>query len=226
MNEMQINDEVLSAYLDDALDTEARARLEAALDSDHGARLRMENMRQADEALRRALPLRTGDGFEALLVDRITARAPMRRTVSRVIPWALAASLAGAVVGYLAPRPGSSDLPEIMNSRLAAALDSQRSGTTSAKGIQLLLSFQAADGRYCRLFRAGEASAMGEGLGCRSAQGWELIAWDASAPETRDGYRTAGASALVDGAMSALGGSPAMTAADEAAVIATQWRQP
>ncbi len=36
--------------------------------------------------------------------------------------------------------------------------------------------------------------------------GWKLTAWDASAPESVDGFRTAGASALVDGAMVGLGG--------------------
>lgn len=225
MSGMQINDELLSGYLDDALDGATRAQLEAALDADPGARLRLENMRQADQALRSAMPLRGGDGFEAMLADRIQAGAPVRRTVSRVLPWALAASLTGIMVGYLLPRPGSRVASDAVNAVLAASLSSQRSGTESPDGVQLLLSFRAADGRYCRLFRAGESPVMGEGLACLASGGWKLIAWDASAPEARDGYRTAGASALVDGAMSALGGSPALSVEDEAAVIAQGWQQ-
>ena len=226
MSGMQINDEILCAYLDGALDAPTRAGVEAALDADPGARLRLENMRQADEALRSAFPLPGGDGFEAMLSDRIRVRSPVRRTVSRVIPWALAASIAGAVVGYLAPRPGAEGLPATINPALAAALDSQRSGTAGAQGVQVLLSFQAADGRYCRLFRAGESQGVGEGLACRQADHWKLAAWDASAPTASDGYRTAGASALVDGAMSALGGSPALSNSEEEIAVARQWRQP
>ena len=222
---MELNDELLSALLDDALDADARARVEAALDADHGARLRLENMRQADAALRKALPLRTGDHFESMLATRMHASSGqwMRR---RLIPWALAASLAGLMVGYLLPRSASNLAPDVVNSALARALDTQRSGAPTASGTQVLLSFQAADGRYCRLFRAGDSAALGEGLACRNETGWKLTAWDASAPEAVDGFRTAGASALVDGAMSALGGTPAMTVAEENAATGHGWRKP
>jgi hypothetical protein len=223
--EMELNDELLSAYLDDAVDATTRASVEAALDADPGARLRLENMRQADQALRNALPARTGDHFEALVAERVMGRAgalPVRR---RLVPWAVAASLAGLLAGYLLPRMDAGNGPQVLDRAVVHALDAQRSGTAAADGTQVLLSFQAADGRYCRLFRAGNADAMGEGLACRNGSAWTLTAWDASAPESVDGFRTAGASALVDGAMAALGGKPAMSGAEEDAVIREGWRR-
>jgi hypothetical protein len=221
---MELNDELLSAYLDDALDATTRASVEEALDADPGARLRLENMRQADQALRNALPARSGDLFESLVAERVTGRAPPppRRNL---VPWAVAASLAGLLAGYLLPRMDAGTGPQVLDRAVVHALDTQRSGVAAADGTQVLLTFQAADGRYCRLFRAGDTDAMGEGLACRNGPAWKLTAWDASAPESLDGFRTAGASALVDGAMEALGGKPAMSAAEEESMIKAGWRQ-
>jgi hypothetical protein len=222
---MELNDELLSAYLDDALDAETRARVESAMDADPGARLRLENMRQADQALRNALPARSGDNFEALMKARVAERSPAPATRRKLVPWALAASLAGLIAGYLLPRMDAGKGPQVLDRALVRALNTQRSGAPVVGGTQVLLTFQAADGRYCRLFRAGDADAMAEGLACRDATGWKLTAWDASAPESVDGFRTAGASALVDGAMAALSGKPAMSANEEAALIKDGWRQ-
>jgi hypothetical protein len=223
---MELNDELLSGYLDDALDADTRARVESAMDADPGARLRLENMRQADQALRNVVPLRTGDSFEALMKERVAGRVVKPAARRRVSPWAVAASLAGLIAGYLLPRMDAGEGPEVLDRALARALDTQTSGSPVVDGTQMLLTFQAEDGRYCRLFRAGDADAMGEGLACRDEKGWKLAAWDASAPESVDGFRTAGASALVDGAMVALGGKPAMSAEEEGTFLKNGWRKP
>lgn len=222
---MELNDELLSAYLDNALDAATRARVEHALDADPGARLRLENMRQADQALRNAMPPRGGDNFEAMLQERLAGRSAAPGAWSGFLPWGVAASLAGLMVGYLLPRMDTGKGPEVLSATLARALDTRRSGAPVNDGMQVLLTFQAADGRYCRLFRAGEADAMGEGLACRDDSKWKLTAWDASAPESVDGFRTAGASALVDGVMVVLGGKPAMEADEEDVVIKDGWRR-
>lgn len=220
---MELNDELLSAHLDGALDAATRTRVEGALDADPGARLRLENMRQADQALRNAIPLRGGDHFESRLTGQLVGEATRPAARGAMLPWALAASLAGLIVGYLLPRLDAGDRGEVLDRALVRQLDTQRSGAPVAEGTQVLLTFQAADGRYCRLFRAGEVDAMGEGLACRDEAGWKLTAWDASVPESAEGFRTAGASALVDGAMVSLGGKPSMSAAEEDAVIKGGW---
>ncbi len=219
---MELNDELLSAYLDEALDADTRTRVEER--AWMPTRVRGCGWRTCGRRTRRCatrMPPRGGDRFESLLKEQrggAVDAAPPRG--SRLVPWAVAASLAGLIAGYLLPRMDAGEGPRCWIARWCVQLDTQRSGAPVAEGTQVLLTFQAADGRYCRLFRAGRC-------GCRWARGWragmrrawKLTAWDASAPESVDGFRTAGASALVDGAMAALGGKPAMSGGEEDAAI-------
>lgn len=223
---MELNDEILSAYLDNALEADQHQAVSAALATDAGARLRLERMRQADRALRTALPLPQGDKFEAALAARIQMGRPMPRWQRAVLPWALAASIAGLVAGYMLPRAQSPMGLSTPDSVLARALDQSSSGATAAQDVSMVLSFQAADGRYCRLFRASRDAGSGEGLACRGSDGWKVVAWDATTTASTEGFRAAGAGMLIDGAMSELGGSPAMDAGEERAVIQRGWTKP
>jgi hypothetical protein len=222
---MELNDELLSAYLDNALESGQHEAVATALATDAGARLRLERMRQADRALRTALTLPQGDRFEAALAARIQMGRPVLRWQRTVLPWALAASVAGLVAGYLLPRaqPVGLSTPD---RTLARALDETSSGATGAKDVSMVLSFQAADGRYCRLFRTARDAGSGEGLACRSSAGWQVVAWDATTTASTDAFRAAGAGMLIDGAMSELGGSPAMDAGEEIAAINRGWTRP
>jgi len=222
---MELNDEILSAYLDNALEAGQHQAVSAALATDAGARLRLERMRQADRALRTALPLPQGDKFEAALAARIQMGRPMPRWQRAVLPWALAASIAGLVAGYMLPRAQSPRGLSTPDSVLARALDETGSGATT-HAVSMVLSFQAADGRYCRLFRASRDAGSGEGLACRGTGGWQVVAWDATTTASTEGFRAAGAGMLIDGAMSELGGSPAMDAGEERAAITRGWSKP
>jgi hypothetical protein len=223
---MELNDELLSAYLDNALDGAEHEAVSAALATDAGARLRLERMRQADRALRAALPLPQGDKFEAALTARIQMGRPLPRWQRTVLPWALAASVAGLVAGYLLPRAQAPNGLSTPDSVLVRALDGTGSGASAAQGVSMVLSFQAADGRYCRLFRASRDAGSGEGLACRRSAGWQVVAWDATTTTSTEGFRAAGAGMLIDGAMSELGGSPAMDANEEGAAIKRGWSKP
>lgn len=223
---MELNDELLSAYLDNALDDARREQVSAALATDAGARLRLSRMQQADRALRTALPMPQGDRFEAALAARVQMGRAMPRWQRTVLPWALAASVAGLVAGYLLPRsplPAGLSTPDTV---LARALDETRSGAGTGQAVSMVLSFQAEDGRYCRLFRVNPAAGAGEGLACRGASGWQVVAWDATTTSSTEGFRAAGAGMLIDGAMSELGGRPAMDAAEEGAAIDRGWSKP
>ena len=223
---MELNDELLSAYLDNALDATTHEAVAAALATDAGAKLRLERMRQADRALRTALPMPQGDRFEAALAARVQMGRPMPRWQRTVLPWALAASIAGLVAGYMLPRnslPTGLSTPDTV---LARALDETKSGAPATQGVSMVLSFQAGDGRYCRLFRAARDSGSGEGLACRGSAGWQVVAWDATTTASTEGFRAAGAGMLIDGAMSELGGSPAMDVGAEGAAIQRSWSKP
>jgi hypothetical protein len=222
---MELNDEILSAYLDNALEAGQHQAVSTALATDAGARLRLERMRQADRALRTALPMPQGDKFEAALAARIQMGRPMPRWQRAVLPWALAASIAGLVAGYMLPRAQSPLGLSTPDSVLARALDETGSGA-AAQDVSMVLSFQAADGRYCRLFRASRDAGSGEGLACRGSAGWQVVAWDATTTTSTEGFRAAGAGMLIDGAMSELGGSPAMDAGEERAAITRGWSKP
>ena len=220
---MELNDELLSAYIDDALDEGQRVAVAQSLQSDPGARIRLQRMREADQALREAMPLPTGDYLDRAMKERLALPSASARAQSPWLQWALAASLAGLAVGYILPH--SSAGTGSLDRNLVRALDAATAGAANGAGTQILLTFEAADGRYCRLFRSG-GSLQGEGLACRDDAGWKLAAWDASVPEATEGFRTAGASALVDGAMTALGGKPAMSAEEEKQLIDRKWRKP
>jgi hypothetical protein len=224
---MELNDELLSAYLDNALDDPRRDAVAQALATDAGARLRLERMRQADRALRTALPLPQGDRFEATLAARIQMNRAAPRWQRTVLPWALAASVAGLIAGYFLPRVQSAtDGFSAPDAVLARALDETPSGAAATQDLTVVLSFQAGDGRYCRLFRKASAANSGEGLACRGSVGWQVVAWDATTTASTEGFRAAGAGMLIDGAMSELGGSPAMDAGEEGAAIKRDWSRP
>lgn len=220
---MELNDEVLGAWLDGELDATQRARVEEALKSDPGARLRLERLQLADRALREALPLARFENADRVMAA-LQPQPAVPRRAAPLLPWALAASLAGVMVGYVLPRTANEPPVAVaaFTPQLSRVLDSAASGSV-VEGVTVVLSFRDADARPCRLFR--QDAPAGEGLACHDAGAWTLAAWDATQPEATGGFRPAGASALVDGAMSALGGSPAMTADQEAAAIRDGWRQ-
>jgi hypothetical protein len=156
---------------------------------------------------------------------------------------ATAAGIGGVVVGFmlsrsretpetpvvattLAPAPSLSGASS--NALLLATLDSGESGKTMEEGersAQVIVTFAAEDGRYCRAFRTREASAAAEGVACRAGSQWEVVAWDGTV-DTDQGFRAASGSELLDDVMDRLGGGAALEAAEERALIERQWSQP
>ena len=227
---MDLNDELLCAYLDDELDAAQRQRVADALAADAGAQLRLQRMRDADRDLRAALPLQRGDHFEAAMAARILGAAPAMRWRRSVLPWASAAAVAGLFAGYLLPHAADPVIAAAALVQLAPAtqtlLETRAAGEADAAGSAGVLTFRAQDSRYCRVFR-GTGAAPGEGLACRSGKGsWQLAAWDAAQGAATNAFRPAGASPVIDAAMTALGGDPALDAAAENALIRKDWQSP
>ena len=242
---LELNDELLCAYMDGELDAEMRGRVERALVDDAGARVRLERMRAADERLKSEIPLsalQPNDALSARILDGTplpsASRPPLR--VAAVIT-ALAAGIAGVIVGFMfarsqevpatpfvaaAPAPSLSGASS--NRLLLAALDNGESGKSIEEGgrsARIILTFESDDGRYCRAFRSHEAGAAAEGVACRDGGQWEVVAWDGTV-DPDEGFRATGASELLDDVMDLLDGGAALEPADERALIEQHWSTP
>lgn len=243
---LELNDELLCAYMDGELDAAMRARVEQALVDDAGARVRLERMRVADERLKAEIPLpvlQPNDPLSARILDGkplpVTTRSSLRWAA---VATALAAGISGVVVGFVLSRAEKTPAAPMIasaapapllsgassNAFLLAALDSGESGKAIEEGgrsTQVILTFEADDGRYCRAFRSREASAAAEGVACRSGEQWEVVAWDGTV-DPDEGFRAASGSELLDDVMDRLGGGAALEAAEERALIEGHWSTP
>ena len=244
---LELNDELLCAYMDGELDPGMHARVERALVDDAGARVRLERMRAADERLKVEIPLpalHPNDPLSARILDGkpmpVTGKASTRW--GGVVITALAAGIGGVIVGFVlsrsqqapetpvvataAPAPSLSGASS--NAFLLAALDGGESGKAieqAGRSAQVILTFEAEDGRYCRAFRVHEANAAAEGVACRDGSQWQVVAWDGTV-DPDEGFRAAGASELLDDVMDRLGGGAALEAAEERALIEQHWPKP
>jgi hypothetical protein len=219
---VDLNDEMLSAYLDNELDANTREQVILALANDTGARLRLDRMRAANTRLRTAMPLPGNDHFQEAMVARIQGKAaPMRpASLKKVVSWAAAAAISGMAIGFLAAQTAPSAMQ--LADSVVASLQQLPSGATSMDGsTKLVLSFQSANHGLCRVFET-TGTRGGEGLACHDAKQWNIKAWDATKPNA-EGFRTAGGSVLIDSAMDALQGSAAMDAQEEAAALRQRW---
>jgi hypothetical protein len=239
----ELNDELLCAYMDGELDPEMRMRVEQALVDDAGARVRLERMRAADERLKAEMPLQAvqpDDPLSARILGGKPVPPGSRPTRWPVTITALAAGISGIVVGFVLSRSQEPKVVSVAasvaststslsgassNELLIATLENGEGGKAAVEGdraVQIILTFEADDGRYCRTFGARDASASAEGVACRTNGQWQVIAWDGAA-NPAEGFRAAGSSELLDDVMDRLGGSPALEAADERSLIQRHW---
>lgn len=245
---MELNDEVLCAYLDGELTPEQRVACEAALAADLGAEQRLARLKRADDQLRAAFALSAaGSGEADPLAAMILAAEPGQpfarsASVSTLRPqprraWyrerrvlmAMAAGVGSlalglALIGRIGPQAAGGLAP---TGALAALLDevpSGAQGSADGRATRPVLSFKAADGRYCRVFEQdAPGGATQEGLACRDARGWIVLA-QAAGHAAEEGLRPAGGSAEIDALMGRLGGSEALDGVQEQVLIGRHWQ--
>jgi hypothetical protein len=162
---------------------------------------------------------------------------------------ALAAGIAGAVVGFLLARqeqelervvvePAPSPSPSTSTSAslsgasasdlLLATLESAESGRAAADGdhsAQIILTFETEEGRYCRAFGSRDANAAAEGVACRNGGQWQIVAWDGTV-DPSEGFATVASNELLEDVMDRLGGGTALEADEERALIERHWPAP
>ncbi|MCR5876768.1 anti-sigma factor [Phenylobacterium sp. J426] len=217
---MKDRDLTVAAYVDGELDAQARARFEAEIAVDPSLarevaaqrRLRARLAAAYDPVLAEALPL------ELTLAAQAVNDRPAKRF--GLPHWAAVA--ASLVAGVLVGRTTIVE-PDALAARgqLAQALDRQLAADGGP--IQVGLSFQANDGRYCRTFQS--APDRRAGLACRDGGGWRLRTVTAWAPANVD-YRTAGVDTPPEvlAAVDALIAGEPLDAAAERAARARGWK--
>ena len=181
---MADRDEQISAYLDGVMPAAEAARFESAMAQDPMLRGKVEEWRSADEMLRAAFPAEA-DNIDAAMIARLglETQPATPTTAANDNPaqfWkiglaggAIAASIAVALI--LTPS-GGGGLER--DSQFQLAMESVPSGKTlplSQEGRQVrpVLTFSAADGRFCREFAVDNQSS---GIACRSKGKWTIEA--------------------------------------------------
>jgi hypothetical protein len=179
---------------------------------------------------------------ESPTVTPFPKRAPAAPGFDWRMPLAASLLLAlGGVGGFLSGRSsGAHDLARIEAglldpaNPLARLLEQTPSGSPArldgSAGMQPVLSFRSEDGRLCREF---EMSADGErtvGVACRQTDGWRLEALLAAGPAQPGepgGFAPASGlnAAALDAVLSGLGAGQPLSAEEERAQIAKQWKE-
>jgi len=183
---MAIAEEMLTAFVDDELDAEGRARVAQALLTDPGLRARLE----AHRRLKARLADHYGPVAQEEVPDRLATllRQPPEQQ-EKVVPieaarrrplWTNAAAMAatlvlGLVAGLMVPRGSGPVTVEegVMVARgdLAEALDTQLASAQVNAPTRIGITFPATDGRLCRTFDGAAIS----GLACRGDDRWEVM---------------------------------------------------
>lgn len=230
----QRDDELLSRLIDGECSSEERLELEERLANDAKLRDRLEQFRANDRLLRASVG-NDDNTIPPAVLNALTSHSPAQ--TSRYSPrygFALAASLvlATAVLlinnNWLQP---VSQTPQI-DLAFAEALDalpSRAEGWDTIEGdraLRMVITFPAADGKWCREFMLASQADHWRGVACRGAESWvtQVIGRDVFLEEV-GGYRTASASdsdaiaQFIDQTATGI----ALSGDEEAALIATDW---
>lgn len=220
-----LNDDLISAYLDDELDAERRAMVEQHLRGDSGAAARLERMRSADSLMREAFPA-LDDGRDNLLATMIlapNAQPAPRRWATQAAALA-AAALIGLLVGE-AIQTNNAEAPYAISVQQAALLNTLPSGQSArADGdeFEVVLSLTSDDGAVCRQFRMSQSDGRTDVLACQQNGAWRMVA--AAPAPAENAYIPAGANSPIDVAIQGLGAVEALDAEREQQMITQGWR--
>ncbi|UPT61146.1 MAG: hypothetical protein M0D54_11820 [Hyphomonadaceae bacterium JAD_PAG50586_4] len=203
-----LNDELISAFLDNELDAEQRAHVEEMLRRDKGAAARLERMRATDILLKRALPPVLNNETDAVAATTIrNGRVTGRKRWATQCAAIAASMLFGAFVSRWAGTPEPMHRAYEITPQQAHLLETAPSGAVRQVGagsFEVVLSLQTEAGQLCRQFRLTRDTHSTDVLACRSeADAWRMVVSAAAArPEA---YVPAGANSVLDAAIMGLG---------------------
>lgn len=221
-------DELVIAYVDGELDSDARTRFETKLAADPALAAKVARHRRLAQEVNATYAAVLTEPAPPHLVAVATAANDMGARRAGAPAWAgIAASLAvGFVVGGLLwPKSEplvASDEGLLAKGRLAQALSVQLAGEPGP--VQIGLSFKTAEGRYCRTFQSAPDHLAG--LACREGEGWVARTVTSWRPRPRTAYRMAGddTPAEIVATVDALIAGQALDAAAERDARGRGWR--
>jgi uncharacterized protein (UPF0335 family) len=242
-------DDDLGAYLDGGLDAGVRKEIESELVENADLRAQLARVERLNAAVRNVIgeveP--TPDRFAQIVNEGFDRREganviSMRHTTpNRMLQWRtpIAAGLAlfvTAAGGYWAGNDSQrsetvAGLSVVASgSRLFEVIDTTPSGeaiSLDGQTVTPVLSFAAADGRACREVEVSSGRDQSIAILCREDESWRVEILVASGASSSSGYETVGdeAGAAVEQVYSRLGGASAMSADEERAMMARDWRR-
>jgi hypothetical protein len=248
---MNINDEMLSAYLDHELSEQDRAAVQETVRVDANVAERLAQLASVNALVGRqaamidALPM--PESLLALLrednkqavPDNVVELAGLRKVRQRVMlvvreHAALAASLAlliGFASGQLLPiSVNNSDSNRVDgSSAIYATLDTLPSGQQlnidNNTSVTARFSFRDTQSRLCRQFVVRDNQGSSENLACRDQNQWTLVASArSSAVASSAQYQPASGPSLLDNILDAMMQGSALSQAEEQAAINNHWR--
>ena len=138
----------------------------------------------------------------------------------------------GFIVGQANQEPQPFHLVEIAKGDpLYAAISDTRSGDEAKLSgnfsVKPILTFQTADGRYCREVELDHRERAAIAITCRSEESWRwIVLQESEGPRNPNGYATVGdyAAMEIEEVFAKLGGDTPLSLEDEGKLIASKWR--
>ena len=243
-SDRNIDDAMLSAYLDGELSAQQLRDVRTALAADPALAERLEAMQRVNELVVRHAQALDASPLPSAVVDMLKAdgaKPAQAATTATVVqgPWqrwsrhagvqlALAASLVlalGLTLNNLR-EPVPADLPAFAEYR--QQLDTSPSGASIAVDAATLssrFSFVDRNGRYCRQYQLSTATAGSENIACRTGAEWALIAsLPVPVQATPDMYQPASSSAELNALLDTMMSGEALDLETEAALIERNWQ--
>lgn len=228
------DDHLLSMYIDNELDAERTIALVTRLQRDASLRARLTSMEANDAALRRLVKGKAcvPEHLATLVkADNVTIMPSARNWIH---PAGVALAAGFAVVVALVSSLNRADVfnPMTMDPQLASALEHSPSQATgwerleNGRDFRSVLTFPAADGRWCREFLLAQDESHWRGVACRDNGKWESqVVGSEVFLEQETQYRPAGAgdSEQVARFIDETAADVALGPQQEAALISSGW---
>ena len=228
------DDHLLSMYIDNELDAERTIALVTRLQRDASLRARLTSMEANDAALRKLVKGKASvpEHLAPLVkADNVTIMPSARNWIH---PAGVALAAGFAVVVALVGSLNRADVfnPMTMDPQLASALEHSPSQATgwerleNGRDFRSVLTFPAADGRWCREFLLAQDESHWRGVACRDNGKWESqVVGSEVFLEQETQYRPAGAgdSEQVARFIDETAADVALGPQQEAALISSGW---